>query len=216
MASGAWSARFREALFEMIAGRTGDDIGGLHVQFHQELRERDDVVGIAHDGHAFAVEVLVHVAHGVEQAAAFLANGGGHIHAAVVAERVDETVGVREAVGQFQQRAGTLHFSSSSMAAGCEAKWPSAIVPTLSPADLICSTVAPPLREHPVTSVLRQIQHAAGVGEHDGLTPISLTMRLSSRMSAGSMKPGMRFNCRHPSIAPRFCRWIRRGISPCR
>ena len=84
----------RDALFKMPAGGAGEHEDRLHVQFHQELREGDDVVGIADDRHAFAVEVLVHVAHGVEQAAAFLANGGGHVHAAVVAERMDERVGV--------------------------------------------------------------------------------------------------------------------------
>jgi hypothetical protein len=84
-ASGAWSfENLVHALLEMVAGRTGDDVDRLHVQFDEELRERDDVVGIARDGHAFAVEVLVHVAHGVEQAAAFLADGGGHVHAAVL------------------------------------------------------------------------------------------------------------------------------------
>ena len=152
----------------MIAGRTGDDVGGLHVQFHEELRERDDVVGIAGERHAFAVEILVHVAHGIEQAAAFLANGGGHIHAAVVAERVDEAVGVRQAVRQFQQRAGDVAFFvqlrrrrvRGEMA---ERNRAHAVAGGF---DLLDRRAA--ARKHPVTPVLRQIQHAAGVREHDG------------------------------------------------
>ena len=158
----------REALFKMFAGRAGEDIGGLHVQFHQELRERDDVVGIADDGHAFAVEILVHVAHGVEQATAFLANAGGHIHAAVVAERMDEVVGVRQAVGQFQQRAGHLAFfvqldgrrMRGEVAEGNRAD---AVAGGF---DLFDGRAA--AGKHPVLAVLRQIQHAAGVGEHHG------------------------------------------------
>ena len=60
----------------------------------RNLRQRDDVVGIARDRHPFVVEVLVHVAHGIEQPPAFLADGGRHVHAAVVAQRMNETVGV--------------------------------------------------------------------------------------------------------------------------
>ena len=48
-------------------------------------------------------------------------------------------------IGSSRNAHGTLHFSSSAIAAGWDAKCPSASVATLSPLLVICSTVAPPL-----------------------------------------------------------------------
>ena len=152
---------------KMLAGRTGEHIDRLHFQLHEELRQGDDVIGIADNRHAFAVEVLVHVAHGVEQPAAFLAEGGGHIHAAVVAKRVDEKVGVRQTVGQFQQRGGDVAFlvqfdGRRVRGEMAERNRADAVAGGF---DFFHRRAA--AGEHPVTAVLRQIQHAAGIGEHD-------------------------------------------------
>ena len=128
----------------MVSGRTGDDISGLHVQVRQELRQRDDMIGIARDRDPFLVEVLVHVAHGIEQAAAFFADGGGHVHAAIIAQGMNEPVGFCHPDGQFEERAPHAAFLSSSVAAGCEVKCPRAMVEVLSPVELRSSIVAPP------------------------------------------------------------------------
>jgi hypothetical protein len=64
--------RFADARLETLAGRAGDDVDRTHVERHQKLGERNELVRIAEQGHAFAVEVLVHVGDHVHQAAALV------------------------------------------------------------------------------------------------------------------------------------------------
>jgi len=90
------------------------------------------MIGIARDCHPFFVEVLVHVAHGIQQPAALFADGSGHVHAAVIAQRVDEPVGFCHPDGSSRNAQPTPHFSSSSVAAECEVKCPRAMVEVLS------------------------------------------------------------------------------------
>ena len=59
----------------------------------------------------------------------------GTSDAGVIAQRVNEVVGLREADGHFEELAGHARISSSSStAAGCAEKCPSASVARLSPA----------------------------------------------------------------------------------
>ena len=84
--------RLADAGLEALAGRAGHDVDRTHVQRHQELGERNQLVGIAEQSHAFPVEVLVHVGDHVHQAAAFVGDEARHADAGAMAQRVDEAV----------------------------------------------------------------------------------------------------------------------------
>ena len=92
-----------DPLIELLARRAGDDVDGPHVEVGEELGQRNELVGVAPQRHALAVEVLVHVGDHVHQPAALVVDRRRHLRPDLPAERVDEAVGCPQADGQFQQ-----------------------------------------------------------------------------------------------------------------
>ena len=86
------------------------------------------MVRIAPKGHAFAVEVLVHVRDQVHQSASLLHDGGGHVHVGDSAERIDKSVGGPQADGQVQDLGTDLAFGVQFVAAASNVVGPNATV----------------------------------------------------------------------------------------
>ena len=99
---------FRSAARTPLAGRAADDINRPHVQIGEELDQRDEVIRVAPQGDALAVEVLVHVGDDVHHPAALGLDRFGDRRAGQLAERVDEAVGRPQADRQLEALVGNV------------------------------------------------------------------------------------------------------------
>ncbi len=102
---------------EFFAGGAGDDIDWPHIQIDQEFRQRDQLIRVAPQGHAFAVKVLVHIGDDVHQPAAFVFQCGGDIEAGNATKRIDKPVCSTQSDRQFEGLTG--HFAFGVQLPGC-------------------------------------------------------------------------------------------------
>src|SRR5271157_3786145 len=99
-----------DSLVEVLARRAGNDVDGNHVEVDQKFGHRDELVGVAEEGDALAMEILVHVGDDVEDPAPLIDDRVGDVPAVEVPERGDEAVGRPQTDRQLEQLAGDLTF----------------------------------------------------------------------------------------------------------
>jgi len=154
-----------DALLELLARRSGDDVHGPHVDGHQELHHADELVGIAAEGDLLVVIVLGGVAHHVHELAALAVDVVGHGRAGHDAQGVDEAVGGGQSEGNVQHLAGHLALGvqvargvgAAPLAQGERAHGVAGLD------ELLHGHAA--LGEHVVLAGERTVQNARGVGE---------------------------------------------------
>ena len=101
---------FMDAVFKRAARRSGEDVFRIEPEFHREAGHAHHHVRIAEDGDGHVVEILADIRDGIQQAAAFGVDGGGHLDLGDATERVDVEVGVHQADGGVEFLVGHLAF----------------------------------------------------------------------------------------------------------
>src|SRR5208282_3242357 len=94
------------ALFKTCRWSAGNDVHRFHIQAHQEIAERDELVGISKQRHPLAVDVLMHVGDHVEQSSAFVRDDIRNLYSGHDAHRLNEAIRRLQADRQLKHLVG--------------------------------------------------------------------------------------------------------------
>ena len=95
----AFSQNGPDALFEPFSGGTADNVHRFHIQVHEEFCERDQIIRVAEKCNLFAVEVLFHIGHQIDQASSFVRDRFRYFYPCCLAQCHQEAVGCPESYG---------------------------------------------------------------------------------------------------------------------